>query len=88
MAAASHRVRDAELKRSRIQERVVAGLAKAQGKRLGRSEPHVSGEVRAPVRGLSIRQAAKLWPSALQRPTGALSEIPLDFLSVNLQNTA
>jgi DNA invertase Pin-like site-specific DNA recombinase len=51
----------AEFERSRIQERVVAGLARAraQGRKLGRPERHVAEEVLAPVRGLSVRQAAK-----------------------------
>jgi transposase len=39
----------------------VAGLAraKAQGKRLGRPEREVPEELLAPVRGLSVRKAAK-----------------------------
>jgi DNA invertase Pin-like site-specific DNA recombinase len=51
----------AEFERSRIQERVRAGLAraKAQGKRLGRPERQVPEELLAPVRGLSVREAAK-----------------------------
>jgi DNA invertase Pin-like site-specific DNA recombinase len=50
-----------EFERSRIQERVCAGLrrARAQGKRLGRPK-RVSDEARlAPVRGLPIREAAE-----------------------------
>ncbi len=50
----------AEFERGRIRERVMAGLvrARAQGKRLGRPERRVSEAILAPVRGLSIRQAA------------------------------
>ena len=50
----------AEFERARISERVVAGLARAkrQGQRLGRPEKRVSERILAPVRGLSIRQAA------------------------------
>ena len=50
----------AQFERDRIRERVVAGLARArtQGKRLGRPERLVSEELLAPLRGLSIRQAA------------------------------
>lgn len=51
----------AEFERARIQERVRAGLtrARAQGKRLGRPEVIVPEERLAPVRGLSVRAAAK-----------------------------
>ena len=51
----------AEFERSRIQERVRAGLArvKAQGKRLGRPALDVPEERLAPVRGLSVREAAR-----------------------------
>jgi len=50
----------AEFERGRIRERVLAGLqrARAQGKRLGRPERHISEDVLAPVRGMSVRQAA------------------------------
>jgi len=50
----------AEFERERIRERVVAGLqrARSQGKRLGRPERRVSEETLAPVRGLSVREAA------------------------------
>jgi DNA invertase Pin-like site-specific DNA recombinase len=50
----------AEFERERIRERVVAGLqrARSQGKRLGRPERQVSEETLAPVRGLSVREAA------------------------------
>ena len=50
-----------EFERARIAERVMAGLARAkkQGKRLGRPQKRVSESVLAPVRGLSIREAAK-----------------------------
>ena len=51
----------AEFERARIAERVTAGLAlaKKQGKKLGRPERTVPEIVLAPVRGLSIREAAK-----------------------------
>jgi DNA invertase Pin-like site-specific DNA recombinase len=51
----------AEFERSRIQERVRAGLARvrAAGKRLGRPEKHIPEERLSPVRGLSLREAAK-----------------------------
>ena len=50
----------AEFERSRIAERVAAGLARArrQGQRLGRPEKRVPDRVRARVRGLSVREAA------------------------------
>jgi DNA invertase Pin-like site-specific DNA recombinase len=49
----------AEFERSRIQERVVAGLARAraQGKRLGRPRVHA----RPGGTDLNVRDAAKLW---------------------------
>ena len=51
----------AEFERSRIQERVVAGLARAraQGQRLGRPERKISPEQFASVRGLPVREAAR-----------------------------
>ena len=51
----------AEFERARIAERVAAGLARARknGQRLGRPERVVSEAVLAPVRGLSVREAAK-----------------------------
>lgn len=51
----------AEFERARIAERVRLGVAraKAQGRRLGRPERKVPEAVVAPVRGLSIREAAK-----------------------------
>ena len=51
----------AEFERARIAERVQAGLARArrQGKKLGRPEHIVPQSVLAPVRGLSVRQAAR-----------------------------
>ena len=51
----------AEFERARIAERVQAGLARAkkQGKKLGRPERTVPEAVLAPVRGLSIREAAR-----------------------------
>ena len=50
-----------EFGRARIAERVMAGLARAkkQGTRLGRPEKVIPESVLAPVRGLSIRDAAK-----------------------------
>lgn len=57
----------AEFERARIAERVRAGLARAraQGTRLGRPKLVVGESVLAPVRGLSVRQAAaKLGVSA------------------------
>jgi DNA invertase Pin-like site-specific DNA recombinase len=50
-----------EFERSRIQERVKAGLAraKAQGRRLGRPERVVSGVDVESVRGLPVREAAR-----------------------------
>ena len=51
----------AEFERARIAERVTAGLARArkQGRKLGRPERTVPETVLAPVRGLSIREAAR-----------------------------
>jgi DNA invertase Pin-like site-specific DNA recombinase len=51
----------AEFERARIQERVMAGLARArsQGKRLGRPQRVTSEAVLAPVRGLPVKEAAK-----------------------------
>jgi DNA invertase Pin-like site-specific DNA recombinase len=51
----------AEFERARIQERVVAGLArdKAQGRKLGRPERHIDSECLATVRGLPVREAAR-----------------------------
>jgi DNA invertase Pin-like site-specific DNA recombinase len=50
-----------EFERARVVERVRSGMAraKAQGKRFGRPEKDIPEEVIAPVRGLSVRQAAK-----------------------------
>lgn len=50
-----------EFERARIVERVRAEMAraKAQGKRFGRPEKAISEEILAPVRGLSVRKAAK-----------------------------
>jgi len=50
----------AEFERSRIAERVMAGLARAraQGTRLGRPRRVVAAKLLEPVRGLTIRQAA------------------------------
>jgi DNA invertase Pin-like site-specific DNA recombinase len=51
----------AEFERARIAERVKAGLARArsQGRRLGRPQRSVPEERLAPVRGLSVREAAR-----------------------------
>ncbi len=51
----------AEFERGRIAERVQAGLARAKrhGTRLGRPEKVIPDAVLAPVRGLSVREAAK-----------------------------
>jgi DNA invertase Pin-like site-specific DNA recombinase len=52
----------AEFERERIRERVLAGLqrARTQGKRLGRPErQRMSEDVLGPVRGLSVREAAR-----------------------------
>ena len=51
----------AEFERARIAERVAAGLARARrnGTRLGRPEKHVPERILAPVRGLSVREAAQ-----------------------------
>ena len=51
----------AEFERARIAERVAAGLARARrnGTRLGRPEKHVPERILAPVRGLSVREAAR-----------------------------
>ena len=51
----------AEFERARIAERVKAGVERArrQGRRLGRPEREVPESVLAPVRGLSVREAAK-----------------------------
>jgi DNA invertase Pin-like site-specific DNA recombinase len=70
----------AEFERSRIQERVVAGLAraKAQGRRLGRPEREISVEQIAAVRGLPVREAARrlaIPRTTLQR---ALARIPAE----------
>jgi DNA invertase Pin-like site-specific DNA recombinase len=55
----------AEFERSRIQERVMAGLARAraQGKRLGR--PRRDGTALALPAGLTVRQAAETWGVSL-----------------------
>ena len=51
----------AEFERERIKERVVAGLARvrAKGQRLGRPEKSIPEDTLAPVRGLSVREAAR-----------------------------
>jgi DNA invertase Pin-like site-specific DNA recombinase len=51
----------AEFERARIQERVKAGIARArsQGRRFGRPEVLVPEDRLAPVRGLSVREAAR-----------------------------
>ena len=68
----------AEFERARIQERVVAGLAraKAQGRKLGRPERQIDSEQLATVRGLPVREAARrlgIPRTTLQR---ALARIP------------
>jgi DNA invertase Pin-like site-specific DNA recombinase len=70
----------AEFERARIQERVVAGLAraKAQGRKLGRPEREIRAEQIARVRGLPVREAARrlgIPRSTLQR---ALARIPAE----------
>lgn len=59
----------AEFERSRCQERIHAGLARAraQGKRLGRPRGHALPA--AAPRGLTVRQAADLW--GVSRSTAA-----------------
>jgi DNA invertase Pin-like site-specific DNA recombinase len=51
----------AEFERARIAERVKAGVERVrrQGRRLGRPEREVPESVVAPLRGLSVREAAK-----------------------------
>jgi DNA invertase Pin-like site-specific DNA recombinase len=51
----------AEFERARIVERVRSGIARAraQGKRFGRPEKAIPETMLAPVRGLSVREAAK-----------------------------
>ena len=51
----------AEFERARIAERVRAGLARAkkQGKKLGRPKKVIPEAVLAPVRGLTVREAAR-----------------------------
>lgn len=68
----------AEFERSRIQERVVAGLARAraQGRKLGRPERQIDSAQLATVRGLPVREAARrlgIPRTTLQR---ALARIP------------
>ena len=78
--AAAHPVRDCGVRTVRIQERVVAGLAraKAQGQRLGRPERDIPVEQIAAVRGLPVREAARrlgIPRTTLQR---ALARIPAE----------
>jgi DNA invertase Pin-like site-specific DNA recombinase len=68
----------AEFERSRIHERVVAGLAraKAQGRKLGRPEREIPSEQIAAVRDLPVREASRRFGiprTTLQR---ALARIP------------
>jgi len=68
----------AEFERARIQERVVAGLArtKTQARRLGRPEREIPAEQIAAVRCLPVREAARrlgIPRTTLQR---ALARIP------------
>jgi DNA invertase Pin-like site-specific DNA recombinase len=71
----------AEFERSRIQERVRAGLAraKAQGRKLGRPEREIPAEQIAAVHGLPVRVAARrlgIPRTTLQR---ALARIPSEL---------
>ena len=73
----------AEFERAQIQERVVAGLAraKAQGRKLGRPERQNDPDRLATVRGLPVREAARrlgVPRTTLQR---ALARIPLESTS-------
>jgi len=70
----------AEFERSRIQERVVAGLARAraQGRKLGRPERRIDWARLATVRDLPVREAARrlgIPRTTLQR---ALARIPAE----------
>ena len=70
----------AEFERSRIQERVVAGLARARahGTKLGRPEREIPADQIAAVRGLPVREAARrlgIPRTTLQR---ALARIPAE----------
>jgi len=70
----------AEFERSRIQERVVAGLAraKAQGRKLGRPERQIDSARLATGRDLPVREAARrlgIPRTTLQR---ALARIPAE----------
>jgi DNA invertase Pin-like site-specific DNA recombinase len=51
----------AEFERARVQERVVAGLARAraQGRKLGRPEREIADDLLASIRGLPVREAAR-----------------------------
>jgi DNA invertase Pin-like site-specific DNA recombinase len=51
----------AEFERERIRERVIAGLARVRekGQRLGRPERSIPESILTPVRGLSVREAAR-----------------------------
>jgi len=68
----------AEFERSRIQERVVAGLAraKAQGRKLGRPEREIPAEQIASDRGLPVREAARRLGIPRSTPQRALARIP------------
>ena len=81
----------AEFERSRIQERVRAGLARvrAQGKRLGR--PVVDVPEERAWRRFEVSPCGKPLAGSVSRPrqpTAGCLETPLDFASLNLQNTA
>jgi len=70
----------AEFERARIQERVVAGLARAktQGRKLGRPEREITADQIDAARGLPVREAARrlgIPRTTLQR---ALARIPLE----------
>ena len=73
----------AEFERARIQERVVAGLAraKAQGRKLGRPEREIRAEQIARVRGLPVREAARrLGDSTLDPPAAGPNTCRIDLL--------
>jgi DNA invertase Pin-like site-specific DNA recombinase len=70
----------AEFERARVQERVVAGLARAraQGRRLGRPERQIDSALLATARDLPVREAARrlgVPRTTLQR---ALARIPAE----------
>jgi DNA invertase Pin-like site-specific DNA recombinase len=70
----------AEFERSRLRERVVAGLArvKAQGRKLGRPERQIEPERLAAVRGLPVREAARRLGVPRTTVQRALARIPAE----------